>query len=208
MKRIARNIGLLGLLVLSTSLHAQTLEEQLRTQLRDARSQLQDLQNEQAQWQNQKAAAEKDRDQARKALEQAQAELTKLRGNSAGGASALAAERSAREQAQSDVQRGQQSLAAATAKVREQEARAASANTQLNELQGRLTTCTAKNQELYKIGHDILDAYSNVGLGTVLSSRQPFAAASRVKLENAAQGYGDRLYEQKLPAAATSAARP
>ncbi|WP_266157146.1 hypothetical protein [Dyella silvatica] len=209
MKRIALNIGLLGLLVLTTPLQAQSLEEQLRTQLREARSQLQDMQNEQAQWQAQKASTEKERDQARKSLEQAQAELAKLRGNNqAGSASALAAERATRQQAQNDVQRGQQSLADVSAKAHAQEARATSATAQLNEVQGRLTTCTAKNQELYKVGHEILDAYSNVGLGTVLASRQPFAAASRVKLENAAQGYGDRLYEQKLPAATSSSGHP
>ncbi|MFC5741284.1 hypothetical protein [Dyella tabacisoli] len=208
MKRIACNIGLLGLLVLVAPLHAQSLEEQLRTQLREARSQLQDLQNEQAQWQTQKTSTEHERDQARKALEQAQAELAKLHGNSAGGASALIAERSARQQAQNELQHGQQALTEAAAKAREQEARTTSITTQLNEVQGRLSTCTAKNQELYKVGHDILDAYEHVGVGTVLSSRQPFAAASRVKLENAAQAYGDRLYEQRYAPTATSTGHP
>ena len=52
-----------------------------------------------------------------------------------------------------------------------------------------------------------LDAYENVGIGTVIASRQPFAAKARVKYEQIAQEYGDKLYEGKFDPRAAAAAR-
>ena len=57
---------------------------------------------------------------------------------------------------------------------------------------------TAKNEQLYKVGQEILDAYVHMDMGTMMSARQPFAASARVKLDNAAQAYGDRMYDQRF----------
>lgn len=190
------------------AVHAQTLEEQLRAQLRDARSQLQDLQGNQAQWQAQKATLEQQRDQARKALETAQAELNKPHGPSAHDVAALAAERAARERAEAENKRLQAIVADNEAKAREQAGRNTGVATELAAAQAQVERCTAKNQQLYAVANEILDAYSHIGVGTVLSSREPFAASARVKLENAAQAYGDRLYEQRYDPRATGTEKP
>jgi len=201
MKAKSRIALLLVLLGLAGSLHAQTLEEQLRSQLRDARSQLQDLQNDQASWQAQKASAESERDQARKALEQAQAELARLRA-AGGDGKAVAAERGARQQAEAALQQARKDNADATAKLKEQQGRDGAAQAQLDEARQALGTCSARNQKLYEVGQEILDAYVHIDMGSVIGARQPFAASARVKLENAAQAYGDRLYEQRYVAPA------
>jgi len=203
MRSFVRIIGLLGLTASASFVHAQTLEEQLRSQLRDARSQLQEMQDQQAQWQTQKAGLQQDRDQARKQLADAQAELAKLRGSSAGSASALAAASADRQRAESEAQQAQKALGEAGAKAHEQDARLAALSSELAEAQKQTSTCAAKNEQLYKIGNEIIDAYVHVDFGTVMASRQPFAAKARVKLENAAQGYGDKLYEQRYVPAAT-----
>jgi Tfp pilus assembly protein FimV len=206
-KRFGCIIGALGLLVSVSTVHAQSLEEQLRTQLREARSQLQDVQSQQAQMQSQKVAAEQERDQARKALEQVQAELAKVHGGSAGNTAALAAARADRQHAEEQARQTQQALTAADAKAKAQESHDSALATQLGASQQQLETCSAKNQQLYTVGKDILDAYVHIDFGKVLSSRQPFAAKARVRLENAAQGYGDQLYDQRyVPGAATTTA--
>jgi Tfp pilus assembly protein FimV len=206
-KRFGCIIGALGLLVSVSTVHAQSLEEQLRTQLREARSQLQDVQGQQAQLQSQKVAAEQERDQARKALEQAQAELAKARGGSAGNVAALAAARAERQHAEEQARQTQQALTAADARVKAQESHDSAVATQFGVSQQQLETCSAKNQQLYAVGKDILDAYVHIDFGKMLSSRQPFAARARVRLENAAQGYGDRLYDQRyVPGAVTTTA--
>jgi DNA repair exonuclease SbcCD ATPase subunit len=207
MKRFVILCCIACLLPIATA-QAQTLEEQLRAQLRDARSQLQDLQGSQAQWQAQKAALEQERDQARKVLEAAQAESRKPQGPSARDVAALATERTAREHAEAENKRLQAIVADDEAKAREQAGRSTGAATELSAAQAQVERCTAKNQQLYAVASEILDAYSHIGVGTVLASREPFAASARVKLENAAQAYGDRLYEQRYDPRATVTEKP
>jgi colicin import membrane protein len=48
------------------------------------------------------------------------------------------------------------------------------------------------------VGQEVISAYESIDMSDVVSSRQPFAAKSRVKLETAAQSFGDRLYEQRF----------
>jgi chromosome segregation ATPase len=208
MKRLLIGIVTLSMAAWLPHAHAQTLEQQLRAQLADARSQLQDLQGQQAQWQAQKTQLEQERDDARKAADAAKTQLGKNQAGSTQDASALAAERSAREQDEGKIQSLQKALAAATAQSHTQEQRSGDLATQLSQAQGQVTTCTAKNQKLYQVGSEILDAYSHMTVGTVIASREPFAASERVKLENAAQDYGDRLYEQRYDPRATSVKKP
>ncbi|HUA81757.1 MAG TPA: hypothetical protein VL997_15375 [Dyella sp.] len=207
MKRAAM-IASFFCLALSASVHAQTLEEQLRSQLADARSQLQDLQGQQAQWQAEKSKLEQERDAARKDLDAAKAELGKGHASSTQDTAALAAERAAREQAQADAARLRQEVSSANAKAHEQEQHGTDLSAQLNQAQSQVATCTAKNQQLYSIGNEILDAYSHMSLGKVIASREPFAASERVKLDNAAQDYGDRLYRQRYDPRAADAKKP
>ncbi|MCY1561968.1 hypothetical protein D9M68_992960 [compost metagenome] len=58
------------------------------------------------------------------------------------------------------------------------------------------------------MGQEVLRAYETVDLGSVLASRQPFAAQSRVKFEQIAQQYGDKLYEGKFDVRAVNAPAP
>ncbi|MBE1162414.1 hypothetical protein [Dyella acidiphila] len=197
MKRLLLSVALLGALSIGMQASAQTLEEQLRSQLADTRSQLQDLQGQQAQWQAQKAQLEQERDAARKELDTAKAELAKTHTGNPQDAAALTSERAAREQAQGQVQQLQKQVAAADARQHEQEGHDGELASQLSTAQAQVGTCTARNQQLYRVGNEILDAYSHMSFGTVLASREPFAASERVKLENAAQAYGDKLYEQR-----------
>jgi chromosome segregation ATPase len=208
MKRSAIGIGVLCMALAAPYARAQTLEEQLRSQLADARSQLQDLQGQQAQWEAQKTQLQQERDEARKELDDAKAQLSKDKPLAEQNTSALASEREAREQAEAKVQTLEKTIAAANAQSQEQQQRGNDLTTQLTQAQGQVTTCTAKNQQLYNIGNEILDAYSHMTIGTVIASREPFAASERVKLENAAQAYGDRLYEQRYDPRATNVKKP
>jgi chromosome segregation ATPase len=206
MKRAAIVAGLI--LIFSGGLHAQTLEQQLRQQLADTRSQLQDLQGQQAQWQAEKAKLEQERDAARKDADAAKAELGKSHATPPQDTAALASERAARQQAEADVQRLQKAVADANAKAHAQAQQESDMAAQWHDAQQQVATCTAKNQQLYKVGNEILDAYSHMTLGKVMASREPFAASERVKLDNAAQAYGDRLYEQRYDPRATPTPKP
>ena len=65
--------------------------------------------------------------------------------------------------------------------------------------------CIAKNREMYEAGKEILNAYERIGAGGILAMKQPFAGSARVKFEEQAQAYGDKLYDAQVGATAPAA---
>ncbi|MDF3833911.1 hypothetical protein P3W85_13255, partial [Cupriavidus basilensis] len=189
---------------------AQSMEERLRAQLRVTTTQLQQAQNELAILKAGgphagAAPSGADAEALRKDLERARAQL--------------AAERQEREKLSDRNQQAQVQAQAVVEKAGTQIAqyrnaydellklaRAAEAERQRLALetkaqQGAMAQCEAKNAQLYAVGQEILRAYETVDVGTVMIARQPFAAQSRVKFEQIAQAYGDKLYEGRFTAA-------
>ncbi|WPH17929.1 hypothetical protein [Variovorax paradoxus] len=193
----------------------QSMEERLRAQLRVTTSQLQQAQNE--------LAALKAGQPAAAGAAPAKPELDALRKELAQSQAQLAAERHARSQASAGTEQLRQQAQATTDKASAQIAQYRGAYDELLKMaraaeaeRQRLTTeaatqrtalaqCEAKNAQLYAVGQEILRAYETVDLGSVLASRQPFAAQSRVKFEQIAQQYGDKLYEGKFDVRAVNA---
>lgn len=194
---------------------AQSIEERLRAQLRNTTAQLQQAQNELAalkagQGRPAGGVVGKDSPEAlRKALDAAQAQL--------------AAERQAREGLEQSARSSHAQAQAIADKANAQIAQYRTAYDELLKLarnaeaeRKRLTDeagsqrtalamCQEKNAKLYAVGLEILEAYENMDLGTVIAARQPFAAQSRVKYEQIAQQYGDKLYEGKFDVRAAAA---
>jgi DNA repair exonuclease SbcCD ATPase subunit len=204
----------------------QSMEERLRAQLRVTTSQLQQAQNELAALkagQQPNGAAVSGSAAAAPA---GKSELEALKRELAQSQQQLAAERHARGQASAGSEQLRQQAQATAEKAGAQVAQyrgayddllklaraseaerqrlAAEATTQRT----ALTQCEAKNAQLYAVGQEILRAYETVDLGSVLASRQPFAAQSRVKFEQIAQQYGDKLYEGKFDVRAVNAPAP
>jgi chromosome segregation ATPase len=55
-----------------------------------------------------------------------------------------------------------------------------------------------KNDELFKVGSEILSRYEGFGLGTAIAAREPFTRNMRVKLETLVQDYSDKLAAGKI----------
>lgn len=175
----------------------QSMEERLRAQLRITTTQLQQAQNELAAFKGGAgpASTPADIDKVKKDL-----------------ASSQAAERQAREKLSGMKHQNQAELDKAHAQIAQYRgaydellklARATEAERQ--RLAGETTShaqaalqCKAKNVQLYETGQEILRAYETLDMGSVMSARQPFAAQSRVKLDEIAQQYGDKLYEGRF----------
>jgi len=200
MKLTLSPFALLLLLVMAGSVAAQpaSLESRLRDQLRQMQGQLQDMQGQQAQLQSRNAALEAERDAAKKDAEAARAELANSKGRSSGDAQALAAERSRQQALQATADRYKKDYDQSATAARATEAERSRLAGQLEQATAKLDTCAAKNIQLYDVGKEILDAYEHIDMGQVMSARQPFATSSRVRLENAAQAFGDKLYEQRF----------
>ncbi len=196
----------------------QSMEERLRAQLRVTTSQLQQAQNELAALKAGQPAGT-----GAAAAAPAPAELEALKKELAQSQAQLSAERQARGQAAAGTEQLRQQAQAANEKAAAQVAQyrgaydellkmARAAETDRQRLAGEaalqrtaLTQCEAKNKQLYAVGQEILRAYETVDLGSVLASRQPFAAQSRVKFEQIAQQYGDKLYGSKFDVRAVNA---
>ncbi|HXP00972.1 MAG TPA: hypothetical protein VN813_10725 [Luteibacter sp.] len=208
MKRTLIAIALLAVL---PAAHAQnaSLESRMRDQLREARTQLQDLQAQQSQWAAEKAALEKERDDAKKDAETARAASKSVATVSPEASRALAAERQRREAAEASLQRGKADMDSSAVALRTAEAERARLAKELDATKGQIDACTARNVQMYRVGQEVISAYENIDFGDVMSSRQPFAAKSRVKLETAAQSFGDKLYEQRFdPRSGQASATP
>ncbi|SEN07219.1 hypothetical protein SAMN02800694_2677 [Luteibacter sp. UNCMF331Sha3.1] len=195
-----RTLTATALLALMPCAFAQTasLESRLRDQLRETRGQLQSLQAQQAQWQAEKAALEKERDEARKDAEAARAAPKPAQGLSPEATRALAEERQRREASDAALQRGKADMDASVLALRTAESERARLAKELDVSMGQVDACTARNVQMYRVGQDVIAAYENIDVTDIVASRQPFAAKARVKLETAAQSFGDRLYDQRF----------
>ena len=198
----------------------QSMEERLRAQLRITTGQLQQAQNELAVFKSGAPAAAPQAAPAAGTTAQADA----LKKELAQARAQLSGERTAREQAVENATQLRAQAQATTDKAAAQVtqyrdaydgllkmARASDAErqhlaAQATQQKTALAQCEAKNLQLYAVGQEILRAYEAVDLGSVLASRQPFAAQSRVKFEQIAQQYGDKLYEGRFDARSVEAA--
>jgi chromosome segregation ATPase len=61
-----------------------------------------------------------------------------------------------------------------------------------------------KNDEMYKLGMELLDRYEKFGLGEALTAKEPFVGITRTKFETLVQDYDDKLLDQRTTADTTA----
>ncbi len=202
--------GTLG--VMSAPADAQSIEDRLRSQLRETTLQLRQLQDGQSQMQAQLSSAQHDRDKALADLKQAQADLAAAKQRpdaSAAAARALAAERASHAKDSAELAKYRADDERLAEQSRTRQTAIETRDTQLAATRTALQTCEFANAKLYDVGHQILRAYEQIGLGTFLKSREPFAQGMRVKYDQLAEQYGDQLYAGKFdPNARPATAAP
>ncbi|HAI24442.1 MAG: DNA repair protein [Alloalcanivorax venustensis] len=179
----------------------ESLEQRLRAELRNTTQQLRDLQSRQARLEAARAKAESQRDDALAQVEALQARLDDREGK-------LTAERRASQSriaaSQERAQQVRDAYDELLALAREKEAQRMTWEKQARERAAALRTCVERNEALFSAGREILDAYQNLGSGSLFRMRQPLAASARVEFENQAQAFGDRLYNNQVQVTETS----
>ncbi len=65
-----------------------------------------------------------------------------------------------------------------------------------------------RNQEMYKLGMEILDRYEKFGLGEALTAKEPFVGITRTKFETLVQDYEDKLADQTITSEKTPDQKP
>ncbi|WP_236209265.1 DNA repair protein [Pseudomonas tohonis] len=189
---------------------AEGMEERLRAQLRTTTQQLQALQSEQAQAAAARTAAEGQLAAAQAQIKQLTAELAKARGQAEQLAGQQESLRNAAQAqvAASTLQVGKfkQAYDELLGRARGIESARAQLATDLATRDEQVQQCTAKNQQMYQVAKDILEAYEKIDVSDVMKIRQPFAGSARVRFEELAQTYGDALYKTHFDAAMAPAA--
>lgn len=61
----------------------------------------------------------------------------------------------------------------------------------------RLSDLETKNVALIELSNEILSRYKEFSLGEALKAKEPFVGSTRVKLENFAQDYKDKIRDQR-----------
>lgn len=202
----SRSALALGLALLASSgAHAEGMEERLRTQLRSTTQQLQALQSEQAQAAAARSAAESQLSTAQAQIKRLEAELAKARqqNEQLAGQQAALHEAAQAQVAASNEQVGKfkQAYEELLTRARGVEAARVQLTGDLAARDEQLRQCTTRNHEMYQVAREVLDAYERIDVADVVKLRQPFASRARVKFEELAQSYGDRLYDTQFDAA-------
>ena len=195
----------------------QSMEERLRAELRNVTAQLQQTRGELDMLKAKGGPA------AKAAPVAAAAPASDgLKKELARSKSQLAQERAQREKLAAEQQRGAAAAQEATASLaqyrqaseqlaatgKQIEAERARLDGEVTAQRGALARCESKNAQLYAAGKEILQAYESLDVLGVMQARQPFAAQSRVKLEQIAQQYGDQLYQGRFDARQTETPAP
>jgi seryl-tRNA synthetase len=177
-----------------------SIENRLRDQLRSTVTQLRELQDQQAMLQAQKSAAEQERDALKKKVgggavsAKATAQAAALRRSLASTREEADALKQTAAEKDAELASLKQQLDQAQAALHAQQSEDEALKATLASTSSTLEACKVKNVELIRLGHEILDRYKKVGIGTVVGAKEPFTGLKRVQLQNIAQDYGDRLY--------------
>src|SRR5580693_132781 len=190
-----------------------TVEERLRGQLRSTMLQLRDAQNQAATLQSAQAEDEKQK----KALTDRVDELTKQAASDKDAATKTIADLNAKvtdqttliNQMKDALDKWKEAYNKAVEVANTKEAQRAKFESQAIVLQRRVENDENKNLALYQLGKEVLNRYEKFGLGTAITSREPFVGITKVKLENLVQDYSDKLMDQTVkPGVAPAPERP
>jgi uncharacterized coiled-coil protein SlyX len=190
-----------------------TVEERLRGQLRSTMLQLRDAQNQAATLQSAQAEDEKQK----KALSDRLDELTKQAASDKDAATKTIADLNAKvtdqttliNQMKDALDKWKEAYNKAVEVANTKEAQRAKFESQAIVLQRRVENDENKNLALYQLGKEVLNRYEKFGLGTAITSREPFVGITKVKLENLVQDYSDKLMDQTVkPGVAPAPERP
>ncbi|WP_426073977.1 hypothetical protein [Janthinobacterium sp. DSP2-3-3] len=189
----------------------QSMEERLRAELRNVTAQLQQTRGELDLLKAKGAPAAKvapvaaapASDGLKKELARSHSQLAQERAQREKLGEQQQRSATAAQEASASLAQYRQAGEQLAAKGKQIEAERARLDGELTSQRGALARCESKNAQLYATGQEILQAYEGLDVLDVMKARQPFAAQSRVKLEQIAQHYGDQLYQGRFDARQT-----
>jgi chromosome segregation ATPase len=181
---------LVGLAAAAVAQQQDSGENRLRTALRQATIQLREQEDQNATLQAKQAEAERSRLALQQKLDADEKELAGLRHQVQ---TSLAAGQESADADKKSLAQWQTAYNDAANIARTRDGDAKRADAELVKLREQLRQEQEKNQQLYKLGQEILDLYDRKDLGSLLAGSEPVTKLKRVEYENIMQDYQDKL---------------
>lgn len=184
-----------GLAASSLGVTAQEPSEadRLREALRAATVQVRALEDGRTVLQAQLAEMTGERDTLQELVEVAQAEAKKAE---ADYRTAVGEFNARLEERNVTLERWRDAYAEAADVARAKDAERAVFEAEAASFRASTDACTVKNQELVRVGRDLLTRIEGISLGDKILAREPLTGIGRVQVQNLLQDYGDRILNQ------------
>ncbi|OWJ64606.1 hypothetical protein BWR60_24065 [Inquilinus limosus] len=165
--------------------------------LRTAQNQANSLQSQLSQAQQTIATRDAEAKQLRTQIGQVQGRLDAATEKADGLQTELDTAAKTLETTQGELDQTRRSLGRTQGQLHDTEGRRATAQAGLDQTSGFLKACQASNDQLYKVGREVLAAYDGKDLGDVLTQNEPFTQLKSVEMENIIQDLQDKLTDAR-----------
>ncbi|HEY0330264.1 MAG TPA: hypothetical protein VGC77_14345 [Rhodopseudomonas sp.] len=187
--------ALLAPMLLSSVAHADQENDRLREALRSATAQSRSLEDQRTALQAKVADAERD-----KAVFKAQGDAAKAENRQLEKQHREAVDEFNQRLADRDqtLEKWRAAYEEAANVARSKDAERAKFEGLAATYKASTKSCLAKNDQLLKVGRELLHHYEDVTVGEMIVAREPMLAARRVEIQNFLQDNNDKILDQKV----------
>lgn len=183
------------LLLGSGMAHAQSESDRLRDALRSATAQTRALEDQRAALQAKIADAEREKVVIKAQVDAAKAEARQLEKQHREAVEEFNKRLADRDQT---LDKWKVAYEEAATVARSKDAERAKFEGQATAYKASTKSCLAKNDQLLKVGRELLHHYEQVTIGEMLVAREPLLATRRVEIQNFLQDSNDKVLDQKV----------
>jgi hypothetical protein len=189
--------AIVGLWTIPLDVHAQAQSEtdRLREALRSATAQVRALEDQRTATQAQLAEVTRARDALKADVAAAQAQTKKVE---ADYRVAVREFNDRLEERNQVLEKWKEAYSEAATVARTKDGERAKFEAEAKTFRASTRACTLKNQELVKVGRELLVRYEGVTFGDMVVASEPLIGIRRVEIQSLLQGYGDRVLNQKV----------
>jgi hypothetical protein len=189
--------AIVGLWTIPLDVHAQAQSEtdRLREALRSATAQVRALEDQRTATQAQLAEVTRARDALKADVAAAQAQTKKVE---ADYRVAVREFNDRLEERNQVLEKWKEAYSEAATVARTKDGERAKFEAEAKAFRASTRACTLKNQELVKVGRELLVRYEGVTFGDMVVASEPLIGIRRVEIQSLLQGYGDRVLNQKV----------
>jgi septal ring factor EnvC (AmiA/AmiB activator) len=177
------------------AVHAQSESDRLREALRSATAQVRSLEDQRTALQAQIAEVTRSRDALKEQVNEARAQAKKAE---AYYRTAVREFNERLEERNQTLEKWRDAYTEAATVARTKDAERAKLEGLSKSLQASVRACTIKNQELVKVGRELLGRYEGVTFGDMVIATEPLIGIRRAQIQNLLQDYGDKILNQKV----------